>query len=104
MNPHSMQNIQEIAHQIGAQKEVIILEQLGELVRRNLLLLEMGPQLIVTHLNPATGQPEFELRQKATFHLRESIYVENLEAENKELRRALALLKHPSVVRAGAPV
>lgn len=88
MNNHT----QELMTQVLKQQENLILEQLGELLTRKLLVVE-ATQPVLTSEYDVSGKYTLELKQAIRLKLRDQEYIENLEKENKELKEIIQKLK-----------
>lgn len=69
---------------IGVQNERLILEQLEDLVKRDLLVIEQTEPVLTT-----TMEGEFRIDQKVRIFLKDQQYIEKLEARIKTLEAAL---------------
>ena len=74
------------------QQEQIILEQLGELIDRKLLVLESTQPVLTTHYEPG-GKTVLKLDQACRLVLKDQEYIEKLEKENAELKDIIERLK-----------
>jgi hypothetical protein len=82
------ENFSDLLHKVSAQKERYILEELNELVRRDLIVVETtGPQMF----RKPCG--EIELKESVRLVPKEKEYIENLEAEIRLLKREIADMK-----------
>jgi len=79
----------EIVLDLAKQKENKILEQLGLLVSKGLLVMEETHPTIVRRVPENSGDYTFELCQSVRFLLKDQEYIEKLEKENKEMREIL---------------
>lgn len=83
--------IKEISRDISAQKEKLILDQLGELVKSGVLVVEQGPEMIVqeSDIGSFDRVPKFVLRSQVRFKLRNEEVLKELREENSRLRERL---------------
>jgi len=82
----------EVLTKATKHQEAIILEQLNELVSRGLLVIEQGPQTLVTSRS-SQGDYVLDIKQSCRLLLKDQEYLEALEKENKELKEKLATIK-----------
>ena len=88
--------VEKVLHKLMKQKEQLLLDQLGELVSRGLLVIEETPAIFVKSLYDdlrPDGDYKFELRQTVRFVLKDQEYIEKLEKENKELQSTIDSLR-----------
>lgn len=77
------QEMSKIAAQIADQSERVILEQLGELVKRGLLVIERGPMILTSN----SREPyKLEVNQAVRLVLKDQEYIQNLEKENAQMK------------------
>lgn len=90
-----MKMLTEVMKDLNQQTEDMILEQLGMLVSRGLLVIEKGPMTIVEAYRPAFGPDpmKLEMRQSVRIVLKDQEYIKKLEDENEELRSIFARVK-----------
>jgi len=79
----------EIARKVARQTEDSIVGQLSDLVKRDLLVLELGELQLVT--DPYTL--DIQVRQTVKLHLKNREYIEGLEKQNAELKEIIQKLK-----------
>lgn len=86
-------NIDEIVTKcvtdLAAQKETVLMEQLNDLISRNLLVVEETRGTLVH--DPLTQQ--VRLVQAVRLTLKDKEYIEQLETENKDLKARLEKIK-----------
>lgn len=80
-----------ITRELLKQKEAILSEQLCELIKRDLIVIE-ETQPVVVRTEGLNG-PEFKLQQSVRLVPKEFDYIKKLEAENKELKEKLDKIK-----------
>lgn len=85
-----LSNMNDIISNINKQKEAIILEQLEDLIRKGLLIVECTEPVIVS----SECSDRIELRQAVRLVLKDKEYIEKLEAENAKLVANFETLKH----------
>lgn len=77
--------IQSITNDLYKQKDNIILEQLNDLISRDLLIVEETQPVLVRDFE----SNKITLRQSVRLVLKDKEYIEKLERENKELKDTL---------------
>lgn len=87
------QSISEIAMDIAKQKENLILESLGDLVTKGLLIIEQTEPVVVGQWNYEQGKYIVSLKQKINLALKDKEYIQKLEKENQELRNQINTIK-----------
>ena len=71
--------------------ETIILEQLGELVKRGLIVVERSSPTLVEY---RLGEPyKFEIRTGVRLVPKEFEYIKKLEEENEKLKKAIKAIQ-----------
>lgn len=78
----------KLFHQAEKQTEELVLQQLGDLVKRGLLVIEQTEPVLTEHQLPG-GDWEFTMEKAVRLNLRDREVIETLEAENKRLREQL---------------
>jgi hypothetical protein len=73
----------KIAAQIADQTEGVILEQLSELVKRGILVIEKGPMILTSN---AREPFKIEVNQVVRLVLKDRDYIETLEKDNAEMK------------------
>lgn len=81
-------SIKEAMTDLLRQQETILLEQLGDLVKRGLLVIESTQPVIVQ----SQSVHKLELRQAVRLVLKDKEFIQELERENAELKRRLATI------------
>lgn len=76
--------IQKAIEESAKKKESIILEQLGDLVKKGLLIIEESQPMIVK--TREAGEEKFEMRFMIRLVLKDKDYISKLERENTFLR------------------
>lgn len=76
----------QLSKQVAKSTESAILEQLDELVSRNLLVIEQQQPVLVRSSNSGT----MEVQSSVRVLLKDQEYIEKLEKENKELQEKLS--------------
>lgn len=84
--------IPEIGNQISKQTEIIILEQLNDLISRNLLIVETTQPTFVTEYSQNSDKIQVKVMQQCRLVLKDKEYIEKLEKENEELKTILKTL------------
>jgi len=79
----------DVAMDIAKQQEELILESLGELITRGLLVVEKTQPVLVGRWERDRDKYTVELRQNIKLVLKDQEYIEKLEKENKELNARL---------------
>jgi len=74
--------MEDVIPEIERQKEALLLEQLNELVKRNLLVIEQTQPILVRD----ECSDGVVLRQSVRLVLKDQEYIQQLEKENKELK------------------
>jgi len=80
----SENKIQEVFKSLSEQKEKILLDQLEELVSRGLICVEETQPVLVETI---AGPRKYVLKQAVRFILKDQEYIEELEEENRVLRK-----------------
>lgn len=80
-----------LTRELLKQKEAIISEQLCELIKRDLIVIEETQPVVIRTEGP--NGPEFKLQQSVRLVPKEFDYIKKLEAENKELKEILTGLQ-----------
>ena len=98
-----IQNItKQVINEVSKQQEAIILEQLGDLVTKGLLVIESGPDVITMepdnywlYYNNPGENPKVTLKLSKAIRLvlKDKEYIEKLELENKDLKQKLNNIK-----------
>lgn len=83
--------IDSITRELYRQKDNLILEQLGDLVSKGLLICEEGPMSIYQDMSKPGHH--YNLAQEVRFVLKDKEYITKLETENKELRETIERIK-----------
>jgi len=86
-------HLQGIINDISKQREFLFLEQLEELTKRNVLVVEESHPVLLKICDPASGKEKIELKQTIKLKLKDQEYIESLEKENAELRGRLDKIK-----------
>ena len=88
INITNMTTMQSAVQEISRAKERLLLEQLGELVSRGLLVVEYGETTLV-----AEADGSFRLLDTVKLLPKEKEYIEKLEAKVKELGERLSAIQ-----------
>ncbi len=81
--------VNEMTRDLTRQKESILAEQLGDLVKRGILVCEESqPAIVYDHT-----KDKYLLQQTVKLTVREKEYIEKLERENAELKQKLDAIK-----------
>lgn len=83
----SSSTLDSLVREISRQKEQIILDQLGDLVTRGLLVVEEGPYQLLRE--ESVSGTKLRYCQQIRLVLKDREYIENIERENKDLRARL---------------
>lgn len=83
-----------IAEKVAQQTESVILEQIEELVKRGLLVVEREPLSIYQVRDQATGEVKFNIGGKIRLVLKDQEYIEKLEKQVKEYSELFATIKN----------
>jgi len=78
--------LQEVITDIAKQQENLILEQLGELITRGLLVVEKTEPVLTGGWERDRDKYTVKLEQKIRLVLKDQEYIEKLEAENAEYK------------------
>lgn len=89
MSYRTLQSAEDVARIIAEQTEAKILEQLEDFVKRDLIELEVSDVAIVQ--NPFSAK--LEVRRNVSLRLKDREYIERLEKENADFKKALEHLK-----------
>ena len=84
-----MNSATKIAKEVAQQTEAKILEQLEDFVKRDLIEIEVSDLEIVQ--GPLSGK--LEVRRRVNLRLKDREYIERLEKENADFKKALEHLK-----------
>lgn len=71
------------------QKESVILEQLNDLISRDLLVVQEGPQSLVRDLE----SDKITIQQSIRLVLKDKEYIEKLEIENRALKESIQAIR-----------
>lgn len=74
--------LNDVIPEIERQKEALLLEQLNELVKRDLLVIEQTQPVLVRD----SASDGLVFRQSVRLVLKDQEYIQKLEKENKELK------------------
>tara|TARA_R110000868_G_scaffold82953_1_gene233988 strand:+ start:219 stop:491 length:273 start_codon:yes stop_codon:yes gene_type:complete len=77
-----IETLSEIMADLGKQQESIILDQLNDLVKRGLLVVESTQPVLVRNYN----QDKITVQQSIRLTLKDKEYIEKLEKENSEYK------------------
>jgi len=86
-------HIDGIIKDLMVQQEQLLLDQLGDLVSKGLLICERGP---ISMYEDVTRPYSYKVSQQVKFVLKDKEYITKLEQENKELKEHLRLILHIS--------
>ena len=75
-------NLDNIVSEISVQRDRVILEQLGELTRRGLLVVEQTEPVLVYEHDDCGGHA-YRVKQAVSLKLKDQEYIEKLEADLK---------------------
>jgi len=78
--------ISSLTEELMKQKESIILAQLGDLVKKGLLVCKESYPFIDRALDQYSGEYKYTLRQSIVFELKDKEYIEKLEDDNRRLK------------------
>lgn len=81
--------IDGVMAQINEKTENLILEQLNDLISRNLLVVELGPISLVQTMDST----KVEIKRSVRLVLKDKEYIEKLELENATLIEKLELIR-----------
>ena len=76
------ESLTEILDDLGKQKEAIILDQLGDMLKRGLLIVESTQPVLIKD----EFSDKITLKQSIRLTLRDKEYIEKLEKENAEYK------------------
>lgn len=85
--------VSAVVKEVLKQKETMLLEQLQDLVSRNLLVIEETAPVLVRRDSITDFEPKFDLVQKITLKLRDQEYIEELEAKVVKLEQSLDTIR-----------
>jgi hypothetical protein len=90
--------LSKIVRDLLAERDKAILDQLNELIERDLLVVEYGPMTLIKAVpefrhEKELDYPKIELRQTVKLKLKEQEYIMKLEAENKKMKEIIDKLK-----------
>lgn len=83
------QMMNEVAKEISQQKENLLLEQLNDLVSRDLIVIEQTQPVLVQD----SDSNKLIFRQAIKLTLKDKEYILKLEEENKQLKETLDIIK-----------
>lgn len=85
--------LDKVAREASKQKESVLLEQLGDLVKKRLLVIEeTEPMLVKTSISEDSQDFKFEMVQSFRLVLKDQEYVEQLEDKIQGLEQQVELL------------
>lgn len=84
------ESLERIANQISQHTERVILEQLNELLKRGLLVLERGPMQLSMSKDPVTYEDRLQISQTVKLKLKDQEYIEALEKRVEQLQQLTA--------------
>lgn len=82
-------SLADIVHNVSKQKERLILDSLGDLINKGLLVVEETNPVLVGGWAEWTNKYEVRLEQQVRVVLKDKEYIEQLEKENNELKNKL---------------
>lgn len=85
--------IKDLSKQIAEQEEAFILEQLNELIKRDLIVIEKHAPIITQKRSLNTNSVELEVTSMIRLVPKEFEYIKKIEEENKVLKERLKNLK-----------
>ena len=83
-------SLSTMTEELAKQSQDIILEQLNDLISRNLLVVEQGPLQLIQEYNSNT----IKVAQNVKLVLKDKEYIEKLEKENQELKNTIEYFKN----------
>lgn len=83
------QMVQELVRKSAKHKESLILEQINELISRDLLVVEETEMMLIRHQD----SNEIEMSQKVRLVLKDQEYIESLESKIADLEDKVAGFK-----------
>lgn len=87
------QVLTDIVQDLSRQQDRILLDQLGDLVKAGLIVLQREEPMIVEENDPTRPGTRLIFRQKIRFELRDQEYIDTLKKENAELKAALQKIR-----------
>lgn len=81
--------VNDILQDLARQKDQLIIDQLGDLLQRGLLVIESTQPVLVESYDPSHNKNKIELKQSVKLVLKDKEYIERLEKENAELKAQL---------------
>lgn len=89
MNLNSVDTARDLSQRIAKHTEETILAGLNDLIKRGLLIVEMGP-MDFFHDPASMG---IKIQQKCVLKLKNIEYIEALETENAKLKKQLSVFR-----------
>lgn len=83
---YDMLKLSEVIENVAKQKEALILESLGDLITRGLLVVEKTEPVLVGGWKENEDKYEVKLEQKIRIVLKDKEYIEKLEKENADYK------------------
>lgn len=83
------ESLSEIMQDINKQNEALILESLGDLITKGLLVVEQTQPVLVGNHSINEDKYIVRLEQKIRLVLKDKEYIQKLEEENKKLREKI---------------
>lgn len=84
---------QDLLNAMAKKMDTEIVNQLSELVKRGVLVIQSTQPVLVQELNDMTGETEIKLSAAISLVPKELEYIQKLEAEIVELKRVVESLK-----------
>ena len=81
--------VNDVIKDVMEQSQKIILEQLGDLVKRGLLVVHSDGPVLAQEMDPYSPSHKFKLMGAVRLELKDQGYIQKLELENKEMRELL---------------
>jgi hypothetical protein len=82
-------NGRDVIKDVMEQSQQIILDQLGDLVKKGLLVVHSDGPMLAREIDPGSASYKFKLMGAVRLELKDQGYIQKLEQENKEMRELL---------------
>jgi hypothetical protein len=82
-------NGSDVIRDVMQQSQQIILDQLGDLVKKGLLVVHSDGPMLAREIDPSSDSYKFKLVGSVRLELKDQGYIQKLEQENKEMRELL---------------
>jgi hypothetical protein len=90
---YGTEQMSKLIYDVAKQKENLILESLGDLITRGLLVIEETQPVLTGGWSPNEDKYEVKLEQKIRIVLKDKEYIEKLEKENADYKERLETMR-----------